>query len=453
MKEKNKKIYQDINNEEAFLEPSYMGIIPSDQNFEISENYLRSVIEKNEEVELISIKGLDIEDMQQSFELVIEYKGESYTALVAKNVNDPEYLQSLSFANRVNHDYTEKALNAKHYIDISIMFQEDALESYFFQLKLMNTVVPEACLGLDFSAMTVFSPDWMKMLIAADTPPSPKYLYTIHAVYDGEEDNRVYWLHTHGLLRCGSMELEVVNLKRGVQDIYSMLNYAAGLFIQNHYKENESFTVGYDGLNMNLAWVKWEEALRKFPKSILGGLDERQDENDVHTGPSGVLFAVEEGNLVSPEIYADTLADNPIIYISNSETNRMRKLALSQLSVFNEAFEKYEKKVEKKGILSGLFKSKKETQNDWTFLVKLGLIVDNAKDDTEREHLWFDVINIDGDRVTAKLTNKPYWIAKLKNGETYTYPIKDVLTDWVIYSPEDTFSPDMAYLLKEVLSR
>ena len=89
MTEKNKKIYQDINNEEAFLEPSYMGIIPIDQHFEISENYLRSVLEKNSEFELISIKPLDLEDMQQSFELLLEYKGESYTALIAKNVNGP----------------------------------------------------------------------------------------------------------------------------------------------------------------------------------------------------------------------------------------------------------------------------------------------------------------------------------------------------------------------------
>ena len=454
MKEKNKKIYEEINSDEAFLEPSYMGMIPIDQSLDITENYLRSAIEKNSEFELVTIEKVNLEEETLvSYELVIEYMGENYTALVNKCENDPEYLQSLSFANTVSHNYTEKALNAKYYIDISTMFHEDALESYFFQLKLMNTIVPNACLGMDFSAMKVFSPDWMTMLIAADTAPSPLYLYTIHGVYDGDENDRIYWLHTHGLLRCGSMELEIVNLKHGYQEIYNMLNYAASLFIQNHYKEKESFTVGYDGLNMNLAWLRWEEALQRFPANVLGGLDERQDEKDVHTGPSGVLFAVEEDNLVSSEIYANTLADNPIVYISTTETNRMRKLAFSQLDIFNATFNKFGKPVKKGGFLSNLFKSKSNTDNEWTFLMKLGLIVDNAEDEDAKEHLWFDVISLEDGKVTAKLTNEPYWIAKLKVNEIYTYPINEVLTDWVIYSPDDTFSPDMAYLLKDILKK
>lgn len=71
----NKKIYEEINSDEAFLEPSYMGIIPIDQNLDITENYLRSAIEKNSEFELVGIEKVDLEEETLiSYELTIEYK-------------------------------------------------------------------------------------------------------------------------------------------------------------------------------------------------------------------------------------------------------------------------------------------------------------------------------------------------------------------------------------------
>lgn len=448
MTEKNEQIYKDIQAGVFTLEPSYMGIIPSDQDFKLSKTYLENVIKNNNEFDLQYINERDI-DGKSSFELIIKYNDELFTSLVILNENNPEYLQSLSFANKVDGKYIQPALDAKYYVDLSLQFNDNPLFSFFFQLKLMNTIVPDACMGIDFSAMTVFSPDWLKMLIEANIAPSPKYLYTIHAVYDGDEKNRIYWLHTHGLLRCGSMELEVVNLKNGPQEIFSLINYTAGLFIENHYKEKDTFTAGYDGLNINLAWIRWEEALQQFPKNILGGLDSRQDEKDAHAGPSGILFAVEENNFVSPEIYASTLADNPIIFISSTETARMRMLALSQLDIFKKTFQHYHKH-EKKGFLSQFLNSKEESSS-WSFLVKLGFLVDKAETEEDKEHLWFEVISLDGDQITVKLINEPYWIAKLKEGEIYTYPLKEVLTDWIIYAPDTSYTPDQAYLLSEQL--
>jgi len=76
------------------------------------------------------------------------------------------------------------------------------------------------------------------------------------------------------------------------------------------------------------------------------------------------------------------------------------------------------------------------------------LMVDEAEKETDREHLWFVVKDIKDGKITAELSNQPYWIAALKQGDIKTYPVEEVLTDWIIYSPDMNYTPDSAYLLK-----
>ncbi|MBQ5513233.1 MAG: DUF4026 domain-containing protein, partial [Bacteroidales bacterium] len=45
---------------------------------------------------------------------------------------------------------------------------------------------------------------------ASKVAPSPDYMFTIHAVNDSEEGTDSVWLHTHGLTRCGTIELEIL---------------------------------------------------------------------------------------------------------------------------------------------------------------------------------------------------------------------------------------------------
>ena len=79
-------------------------------------------------------------------------------------------------------------------------------------------------------------------------------------------------------------------------------------------------------------------------------------------------------------------------------------------------------------------------------LLKLGLLVDNAKAPDELEHIWFELLEIKGDKFLAKLTQEPYNISNLHEGDEGEYRIEDV-TDWLIYSREGRIGPDMAYLL------
>ncbi len=229
----------------------------------------------------------------------------------------------------------------------------------------------------------------------------------------------------------------------------TLINMTVKKFLTNPSKEKERFTIGYDGMGINLCWLRWEEALKDLPENILGGLGDRDEANNVHAEPSGILFAVEDGNMISPEIYASTLAENPIYYITNEETERMSALAKERFASFENVFRRERKEPEKKSFLKKMFGAKEEEAPGWSFLVKLGgLTVDDPETGSEKEHLWFDVLSVEqGGSITGKLLNQPYWISGLNEGDVNTYPL-DVLTDWLIYSPDSTYTTDSVYMLE-----
>lgn len=50
------------------------------------------------------------------------------------------------------------------------------------------------------------------------------------------------------------------------------------------------------------------------------------------------------------------------------------------------------------------------------------------------------------ERFKARLLQEPYNVEGIHNGDERWYTVEDV-TDWIIYTPDFTVSPDKAYLL------
>lgn len=431
---------------------SVMGIFPSDKNFAFEAKQIEKSLSENKDFKLKSFNKaeVDTEFSIMSFNAEVEYQETSFNIEIyvcpTRNINLKDY----GFANSIDDESLKKALEQEYYLEISMYFELEPLSSFHLQLKIMNAIVPDASVVVDFMSYRLLSPKWLRMTAKSQIPPSPDYLYTIHGVYDEDEENgdRRYWFHTHGLHRCTSVELEILNINQGAEQMNTLLNMTVKKFLSNPAKERETFEIGYDGMGINLCWLRWEEALKDLPKNILGGFADRDEVDNVHAEPSGILFAVEEGNMISPEIYAKTLADNPIYYITTAETERMSALAKERFSAFERVFKKEYKEVEKKSFLKSLFGSKKEDEQSWTFLVKLGLTVDDPNSGSEKEHLWFEVSAIDNGRITGKLLNQPYWISGLNEGDVNTYPL-EVLTDWLIYSPDNTYTTDSIYVREE----
>lgn len=431
---------------------SSMGIFPREKNFKFEAAKIEKSLSQNKDFKLLSFSRVEVDSefSTQSFNAEIEYKEAKFNVELyvcdAKNIN----LEDYSFANSIDERSLQQATEQDFFLDMSLYFELDPLDSFHLQLKVMNAIVPDASLLIDFMSYRLLSAKWLSMTAASPIPPSPDYLYTLHCVYDenGQDGERRYWFHTHGLNRCASVELEILNFSQGAEQMNTLINMTVKKFLTRPAREKERFTIGYDGMGINLCWLRWEEALKDLPEDILGGEADRDEINNVHAEPSGILFAVEDGNMVSPEIYASTLAENPIYYITTEETNRMSALAKERFSSFEKIFKKEYNYPEKKSFLKNLFGSKEEEDTPkWTFLVKLGLTVDAPDSGSEKEHLWFEVENINNGSITGKLLNQPYWISALHEGDVNSYPL-EVLTDWLIYSPDNTYTSDSIYMLE-----
>ncbi|NDW10569.1 DUF4026 domain-containing protein [Dysgonomonas sp. 520] len=426
--------------------PSAMGILAFDQAFKYTTEQIENSLRKNKDFEVISFGPMpEVDDFaEQAFNLTVNYQDEEYNVELFVNKADNLDLRNYGFANQVAEEDMDMATKQEYFLETSMFFGDDALTSFHLQLKIMLAIVPDASLIIDFMSYRLLSAQWGKMTAKSPTPPSPDYLYSSHVIYDGEGEDKKYWFHTHGLHRCGSVELEMLNIGSGAQQMNDLLNMVVKKFISSPTKEKEKFTIGYDGMGIVLSWLRWEEALNDFPKDILGGMADRDGEGNVHAEPTGVLFAVEDNNMVSPEIFASTLADNPIFYISTEETERMSALARERFAYFETVFRKEGKK-EKQSFLKKIF-AKKEEEESWSFLVKLGLTVDDDQSGTEKEHLWYEVVSIDNEMIKGKLLNQPYWISNLNEGDVKTYPV-ELLTDWLIYAPDATYTTDTIYQL------
>ncbi|NDW18457.1 DUF4026 domain-containing protein [Dysgonomonas sp. 216] len=444
----NKLKYEMLADGESVVSSS-MGIIPMHKGFAFSEDSIKSALKSSKYFKLVSFDKQ--EDDRDTYYAEIEYCGTSYEVKLfvepVKNIG----LNDFSFANQIDENDLKTAQEQSAFLSTSLFFGDNILESFHLQLKIMDAIVPEASLVLDFMSYRLLSAKWLKMTAKSDIPPSPDYLFSLHGVYSEDKGTKQYWFHTHGLLRCRSIELEILGVTAGPEQMNDLINMVVKKFIKDPSRESEKFQIGYDGLGLHLAWLRWEEALKDLPDDVLGGMKDR--EGNVHTEPAGVLFAVEDNILVSPEIFVKTLADNPIFYISNEETQRMSDLARERFPIFKSMFEKTNKVAppKPKSFLSRIFgKDNTEaqpSQEPWDYIVKLGLTVDDATTETEKEHLWFRVSDLQENLITCELLNQPYWIAALSAGSIGTYPM-DLLTDWVIYSPQGgSYSPDSAYRL------
>lgn len=427
--------------------PSGMAVVSADKiDFEV--DLIKKKLSENKSFKLKTLVPItDFGIGEMAYHAEIEYYSNTYYIDIYLDKVENLHLEEYRFGNNIDNESVELATKQIYFIGTSMYFSEKTLESYHVQLKVMYTLVSNPLLCIDFMSFNILSGKWLIMTAKSDIPPSPDYLYIVHGVYDDKDDKSRYWLHTHGLHRCGMVELEMVNITQHPEEMNTMLNMVVKKFLTNPAKEQERFMIGYDGMGIDLCWLRWEKALIDFSENALGGFNDRKDDEDIHTEPAGVLYAVqEEGNMFSPEIYGKTLTENPIYYISNEETFRMSCLAKERFTFFTDLFGKHVPKKESKSFFGKIFGSKKENSSSWRFLVKLGLNVDDDNSGTDKEHLWYDVISIDGNRITGELLNQPYWISNLNEGDIKTYPI-DLLTDWVIYAPDKSYNSDTIYEL------
>lgn len=379
-------------------------------------------------------KGFELMDVRMNeedayFTVYVKYKSNLYTLdVMAEEFDLSDFL--------VKHYFSEKDKKAMQLatagLTTSMVFGENALDSFHLQLKVLAWLVPDMVGIVDFASTNVLSGIWARMAAKAAVPPAPNYLYAIHAV-TGDDD--MVWLHTHGLNRCGLMELEIIGTDKErygnhatVLEAMASKAIAAGELPD---AEEPDFIAGLpDDRAIVATWIEWERAVARYSPEMTGGLNDRKDGHNENTGCLFLYLTEEdykENNFVPLTELAEEDFENPLIMISNEETERMSALARERVYYLREGLEHEGAKA----------------------IVKMGLDVDEDEREeagTDFEHIWFEVKEITYNSITGELIQEPYFVKSMHEGSVSTMPYSR-LTDWILYLPEFQVTPDSAYLL------
>lgn len=335
--------------------------------------------------------------------------------------------------NSLREDEKQIVLSARRALFVDMTFSENNVDSFHLQIKLLNMLAPNMAALMDCNAYRMHSGRWAVMAAESSVPPAPEYLFVIHCVH-GDENGDSVWMHTHGLNRCGTIELEILGTTvENYSNFGNALNAIACRLIGDNkfIDEKEPIVIGVSEGNENIVatWQRSEWSLDEFPKGILGGAEDRDDEHSINMGVIYVYACekdVMNGKLTSILKYEKQLTNNTIYYKSTNETNRMRALALERVE--------YLKKI------SSAF-------DEHSTLIKVGLTPDAEYefDPDYHEYIWFEANEMGEETFKATLTQDAYYVKGMTEGVQGEFAYSEIV-DWRVYTKEQVFTPDNVYL-------
>ncbi len=404
------------------------------------KSYMIAILNKIEEwtpeliVERINkINGLEVLENnfvanERTLKVKLKYEDDIYdVGIIPCPFNIIEfYLNNIFY---FSEEEKEKIRSAHMGMTISMSFLSDIKKSFHLQIKLAVAIAPDLLGLVDESAERVLPARWVKLAASSLIPPGPNDIVNVQAVTGKEE----VWLHTHGLLRCGITELEILKSDRNNFSNHCnlLMSYASFLIDKkDDLDPRESFY--YIGIleNHNPILVtcrSWTLALKEYDNLKIGGLSDRKNGHNTKTSPIFIYKNEEDANnkkIDKVSIYNDMWGKNPIYFISDAETDRMSKLARERFDYL-----------------------KKVNHEDGTMLLaKVALKVNDGKD---LEHIWFEILEFKDNKFKARLTQEPYGKSNVKTGDE-VWLTKDEVTDWEIYTNKFKINPGNVYLLEEI---
>lgn len=405
-------------------EKSYMFGVPGSQQDIENIDVMLDRIKQNDEFEILA------KSTGESPCVVIKYQEEDYS--VEFKIMDFQIPELFS----VNHEIDEESMNilksSKRGVCVSMLFGSSNLNSYHLQLKILSTIIPNLIAVVDFSCEKIFSGKWAKLAAESKVPPAPTYLYTVQAVA-GKQG--AVWLHSHGLNRCGGIELEIVDSnKEKCNSHYNIIMAMAGRIIadEEFISEEEPLYIAQlpNDINLVATWVDWRRVMPNMGRRDVGGPMDRIGEG--HNGHTGIvyLYATEEDYqqkiFSSVSIYDKEPGENLLVMITTEETARMKALANERIDILKDCVRNRQAEA----------------------LIKVGLKTDEKYEMEEgfREHIWFELIELKENGFVARLTQETYYVDALKSGDVLEIPYEDI-TDWIMLVDEQRVTPDLVYLI------
>ncbi len=329
----------------------------------------------------------------------------------------------------LSEDDCQKILEKRqHAVMASAVYNNFAIEEYQMHLKILALLSPHSEMVIDLQSFSIHSGAWLRHTLNFPLPPSLRYLFTVHSIYDDDKEEHEYWFHTHGLNRLGLPEIEIMDVHNDdiAYALSNLIAVVAKFIIENGIQEEifeGKIKFAYD---IPTTFLSFDDAQKHFDKNILGMID-RDNDDDMHSHDMLVVVPLEDGKIVGFEKYKDKLGDNSIFALSSFETMLMKEAARTTVGHFINLLEQY---VE---------------HEDFSFLVKLQY---KDLETDESEHLWFDVYGYDKDNLTfdAVLLNTPYYNIGITEGTRGDYSLSR-LTDWIVNIEDYSYTSSNIYML------
>lgn len=354
--------------------------------------------------------------------IVFNYKSKDYEiSYLLEDFKFPEPF----FYQMKNFTEEEKELlkSCDKQITLFMDIKDNLKDKYQVEI-IIGTYILDKIYGiLDESAEKAIPPKLAYMLSNSKTVPGADDMYSIQAIVDNDK----IWLHTHGLLRYGIPELEILESNiENYNSHYNVISSLADTLINKGVREDNKYFLGCvnDKTPLTVTLIPWFKALKEYDGIDLGGSQDRVVE---HNSKYSVIFVYESNEEVEKDNYSkinifDGLWDEePVFLFTSEETERMSLLAQEKFYLVKKYFDEQSSNI----------------------IIKIGVKTDNDS----QEHMWFELLELrDNDTFKVKLISTPYDVSSMKEGDICEYSVNDV-TDWIIYINDVGYSPDRSYLI------
>ncbi len=264
--------------------------------------------------------------------------------------------------------------------------------------------------------------------------PPDDMLWVIQSVSSAPAANRprVAWLHTHGLRRCGRPELEMLDVPLEHADAAAeLVNLVASLLLEEETPEaGAPMAIGPE---LEIVLQPWQRIAAELPAGVPGSMSDREEAGDAgaHADQRAVICAKQSGDRWTwPETAVRAIEDGTAaIFQSRRATQRQAALAQRRWPALQH-------------LLAA------ERGNDLRIVIKAAFASDA---EGGREHLWFEVKQIDGDLATAELLNEPELIGELRRGMTCRVE-RATISDWQVHCAAGAFGPETIDRLPETIA-
>jgi hypothetical protein len=266
--------------------------------------------------------------------------------------------------------------------------------------------------------------------------PPADVLWVIHVVQSPAAPacgQAPVWLHTHGLWRCARPELEMLEVPaESAPAAAELVNDVANLLLERPIPSpGLPFEIG---TGLSVTFQPWQEMLSYLPREAPGGIPDRSREGEEHhQGVRAVICGARPVGQYRKlwawprEVVQRLEQDEAGVYMTTRATERQARLARREWDQFACA-------VSAVGAIRGRHPAARLP----VFGVKAGFSENQIEN--SREHLWFMVQSIDGDRIHGELCNQPVAVTGLSKGDRVWLKVAQV-SDWRIMTSAGALAP------------